>query len=151
MWACYADHMSIPRANPPLIALEMLGVPAQGQREAIDALLDGLPVNGWQKVTSALQVSDQQLAEAVSISVSTLTRRKREGRFTPEESERLLRLASLAAKASSVFTTPERIHLWFTTPNQQLGGDTPLNYAKTSIGADEVDRVLERILDGAPA
>ena len=132
-------------------AFEMLGVHAASQREAIAALMRGLPASGWQHVAAALRVSDQQLAEAVNISISTLTRRKREGRFTQEESERLLRLSGLAAKAGSVFTSPERVHSWFTSPNQQLGGETPLSYSRTSIGAAEVDRVLERILDGAPA
>src|SRR5690554_4627918 len=142
--------MDIARVGSEHAAFEMLGVPTSNQLEAIQALQRGLPASGWQRVIDALRVSDQQLAEAVNISVSTLTRRKREGRFTQEESERLLRLSGLAAKASTVFTSPERVHSWFTSPNQQLGGETPLAYSKTSIGAAEVDRVLERILDGAP-
>lgn len=132
-------------------AFKILGVTASSQRQAIQALKSGLPVSGWQHVTEALGVTDQQLAEAVTISISTLTRRKREGKFTQEESERLLRLASLAYKAATVFTTPGRVNQWFTTANQQLDGQTPLAYANTSIGAAEVDRVLESILDGAPA
>ncbi|SRR5690554_3250852 len=143
--------MDTPRAGSENAALRVLGVEASGQLEAIAALLQGFPASGWQRVTAALQISDQQLAEAVNISISTLTRRKREGRFTQEESERLLRLSGLAAKAGTVFTSPDRVHSWFTSPNQQLGGETPLAYSKTSIGAAEVDRVLERILDGAPA
>lgn len=143
--------MDVARTGTESTAFEILGVPATNQQEAIAALSAGLPLSSWHNVTAALQVSDQQLADAVSISVSTLTRRKREGRFTPEESERLLRLAGLAAKAAAVFTSPERVRAWFTAPNQQLDGETPLGYAKTSIGANEVDRVLERILDGAPA
>lgn len=132
-------------------AFELLGVYAPHQRQAIDALLAGLPTSGWQHVADALQLSDQQLAGAVGISISTLTRRKREGAFTPEESDRLFRLAALAAKAGTVFTSRQRAHAWFTAPNEQLGGETPLEYARTSVGAAEVDRVLERILDGAPA
>lgn len=137
----------LPESN----AFALLGVNAPQQRQAIDALLAGLPTTGWQRVAAALQLSDQQLASAVSISISTLTRRKKEGSFTPEESDRLLRLAGLAAKAGTVFTSHERVHSWFTSPNQQLGGETPLSYSRTSVGAAEVNRLLERILDGAPA
>lgn len=129
----------------------LLGVDVRRQRQAIDALLVGLPATSWQRVADELQLSDQQLAGAVSMSISTLTRRKNEGAFSPEESDRLLRIAGLAAKAASVFTSRERMHDWFVSPNQQLGGETPLGYARTSVGATEVDRVLERILDGAPA
>ncbi len=136
---------------PGAEALVLLGIDAPDQRSAIEQLLSGLPASAWQRVTRSLGVSDQQLADAVSISVSTLTRHKHEGRFTPEESDRLLRLAELAARAETVFTTPERLHVWFTTPNQQLDGQLPLSYARTSIGAGEVARVLERILDGSPA
>lgn len=143
--------MSTNLASSEALGLDLLGVTAPGQRQAIDALLNGLPAAGWQHLTEALQASDQQLAAVVGISISTLTRRKREGSFTPEESERLLRIAGLAAKAGTVFTSPERVRAWFTTPNHQLGGEAPLGYSRTSIGAAEVDRVLERILDGAPA
>lgn len=143
--------MSMARATTETLGLELLGVTTSEQRQAIDALLGGLPAVGWKHVTDALGVSDQQLAEVVGLSISTLTRRKREGSFTPEESERLLRVAGLAAKAESVFTSPERVRSWFATPNHQLTGETPLSYSRTSIGATEVDRVLERILDGAPA
>ena len=143
--------MDMQPGTSPAAAFEMLGVQAADQREAIAVLMRGLPASGWQHVTHALRVSEQQLAEAVNISISTLTRRTREGRFTQEESERLLRLSSLVAKAGAVFTSPERLHAWFTSPNQQLSGETPLSYSRTSIGAAEVDRVLERILDGAPA
>lgn len=131
--------------------LALLGVSAPDQRTAIDRLLDGLPASGWQRLATAVNLSDQQLADAVRISISTLTRRKKEGRFTPEESDRLLRLAELVARASEVFTSRERVHAWFTTPNQQLGGSAPLDYSRTSIGAAEVHRVLERVLDGSPA
>jgi putative toxin-antitoxin system antitoxin component (TIGR02293 family) len=143
--------METPVFQPEGEAFALLGVDAPGQRQAIDALLAGLPSTGWQRVAAALQLSDQQLANAVSISISTLTRRKKEGVFTPEESDRLLRLAALAAKAGTVFTSVERVHAWFTRPNQQLGGESPLAYSRTSVGAAEVYRLLERILDGAPA
>lgn len=143
--------MSTAQLPTEALGLELLGVTAPEQRQAIEALLNGLHASGWHRVTGALGVSDQQLAEVVGISVSTLTRRKREGSFTPEESERLLRIAGLAAKAETVFTSPARVRSWFATPNHQLAGETPLWYARTSIGAAEVDRVLERILDGAPA
>ena len=135
---------------PEASGLALLGVVAD-QEQAIEAVLDGLPASSWQRVTEALQLSDNQLAESVGISISTLTRRKRDGSFTPEEGDRLLRMAGLAAKAGTVFTSPERIRSWFTAPNHQLGGHSPLEYARTSIGAAEVDRVLDRILDGAPA
>lgn len=143
--------MSSVEVTAEALGLELLAVTAPEQRQAIDALLRGLPTEGWKHVTDALGVSDQQLTEVVGLSISTLTRRRREGSFTPEESERLLRVAGLAAKAESVFTSPERVRAWFATPNHQLTGHTPLSYSRTSIGAAEVHRVLERILDGAPA
>lgn len=143
--------MALAHANAHQAALELMGIDAPDQSAAIDWLLSGLPTSGWQRLASAVDLSDQQLADAVRISISTLTRRKREGRFTPEESDRLLRLAELVSKASEVFTSRERLHSWFTTPNQQLAGSVPLDYARTSIGAAEVNRVLERVLDGSPA
>src|SRR5690554_5403345 len=88
-----------------LAGLALMGVPVVDQRTAIKVLLDGLPASGWESVADILGVSDRQLARAVGVSISTLTRRKRDGRFTTEESDSLLRLATLASKASQVFTT----------------------------------------------
>lgn len=55
--------MSSVEVTAEALGLELLGVTAPEQRQAINALLRGLPTEGWKHVTDALGVSDQQLTE----------------------------------------------------------------------------------------
>lgn len=137
--------------DPALESLALFGLHPRDTQEGIRYLLDGLPAEGWDRLLERLGVGERRLAWVVRIPPTTLHRRKQSGRFTPEESERLWRLARLVAHAAQVFRTPEGVARWFSQPNRALGGATPLEYARTPLGAEEVERVLERILDGGPA
>jgi putative toxin-antitoxin system antitoxin component (TIGR02293 family) len=137
--------------DPALETLALFGLYPRDSQEGIRCLLEGLPTEGWDRLVERLGISEQQLARVVHIPPTTLYRRKQRGHFTPEESERLWRLARLVIHADQVFRTPEGVARWFSQPNRALGGATPLEYARTPLGAEEVERVLERILDGGPA
>lgn len=137
--------------DPTLEPLTVFGLNPASAEEGILQFKHGLPVAGWTALVETLGVAEKALAEAVQIPPSTLARRKKAGRFTPEESERLLRVARLVALARHVFQSEAGLARWFNKPNRALGGASPLEYASTPIGAEEVERVLERILDGGPA
>ncbi|WP_018467065.1 type II toxin-antitoxin system Xre/ParS family antitoxin [Calidithermus timidus] len=139
------------RTDPTLEPLAFFGLNPHSTDEGIRELKSGLPVEGWAALVHALDTTEKALAEVVQLPLTTLARRKKTGRFTPEESERLLRIARLVAQAQQVFRTEQGVARWFKKPNRALGGKTPLEYASTPIGAEEVERVLERLLDGGPA
>lgn len=139
------------RTDPTLESLTLFGLKARSAEEGIRQLKSGLPSKGWAALVSTLGTSEKDLAEVVQIPPTTLARRKKSGRFTLEESERLFRLARLVTQARAVFRSEEGVARWFKKPNRALGGKTPLEYASTPIGAEEVERVLDRILDGGPA
>lgn len=143
--------MSVIYSDPALEPLSLFGLEAHTAEEGIRQLEHGLPAEGWGALAAALGVSEKDLAEVVQIPLTTLARRKRSGSFTPEESERLYRLARLVSQARATFRTGGGVARWFSNPNRALGGKTPLEYASTPIGAEEVERVLDRILDGGPA
>lgn len=137
--------------DPTLEPLALFGLQIHNATEGIQQLKSGLPAEGWAALISTLGTNEKELAEAVQIPTTTLARRKKSGRFTVEESERLFRMARLVAQARRVFRSDEGVARWFNKPNRALGGVSPLEYASTPIGAEEVERVLERILDGGPA
>jgi putative toxin-antitoxin system antitoxin component (TIGR02293 family) len=137
--------------DPTLEPLALFGLKTRNAEEGIHQLKSGLPAKGWAMLITTLDTTDKDLAEAVQIPTTTLARRKKAGRFTAEESERLFRMARLVAQAQRVFRSREGVARWFKKPNRALGGASPLEYASTPIGAEEVERVLERILDGGPA
>jgi putative toxin-antitoxin system antitoxin component (TIGR02293 family) len=138
-------------SDPDLKPLALFGLQTRNAEEGIRLLKRGLPAQGWTVLVNSLGANEKDLAEVVQISTTTLARRKKAGRFTLEESERLLRIARLVAQAQRVFRSQQGLARWFNQPNRGLGGATPLEYASTPIGAEEVERVLERILDGSPA
>jgi putative toxin-antitoxin system antitoxin component (TIGR02293 family) len=65
-----------------------------------------------------------------------------------EESEKVLRIARLYDKALDVFEDEKSAEKWLKEAARGLGGDIPLEYAKTELGAQEVERLLIRIEHG---
>lgn len=108
----------------------------------------GFSAQTFDEVADDLNLADLRLARLIHIPKSTLTRRKREGRFSFEESERLFRIARLFSIARNVLGTKENAREWLHTPSRDFEGKTPLEFADTEIGAREVEAVLGRIADG---
>jgi putative toxin-antitoxin system antitoxin component (TIGR02293 family) len=73
----------------------------------------GLPISAFEKIQKELDVSADTLAATVNIATRTLARRKKEGRFHSDESERVLRIASLFDRALQVLHIQNRVQLWF--------------------------------------
>ena len=80
-----------------------------------------------------------------SSSKATLHRRKAGGRLGRAESDRVARFARLMGKAVEVMESEENARQWLTLPQIGLGGATPLDYARTEVGAREVEDLLGRI------
>ena len=74
-----------------------------------------------------------------------MERRKHTGHLSPDESERLYRLAKILAFAESVLGDKAKARHWLNSPNRALGNVTPLSLLETEAGADEVANVLGRI------
>ena len=75
----------------------------------------------------------------------TMARRKREGRLDPDESDRLLPLARIAAEAARILGDEEAAVGWLRDPNVALGGEMPMALLRTDIGARQVEQILGRI------
>ncbi len=70
-------------------------------------------------------------------------------RLAKEESERLLRLSSIFEKAVELFEGDVSGAVnWLTTPKRALEGQTPLQYARTEVGAREVENLIGRLEHG---
>ena len=111
----------------------------------IKAITVGLPVKELDALQEALDVPMEKLAPKVGISLATLHRRKVQGRLQPEESDRVLRFARLFGKAVSIFGKVDDAKQWLASPQFGLGGEVPLDYAQTEVGAREVENLLGRI------
>ena len=127
---------------------ESIGIKTNSVQDLILKLRRGLPVSTFDRLKANLAVPEKELASMVNIAHRTLTRRKREGRLKADESERVLRLAKLYERAVDVFEDKELAQKWFHMKVKGLGGETPLDYSDTELGAQEVDDLLTRIEHG---
>lgn len=108
----------------------------------------GLPFTSLERVMARFGLGRQQVSEVLHLPERTLARRKRERRLSPDESDRLVRLARVAAQAEETLGSAERAAAWLQRPNRALGGEPPLALLDTDLGAREVEAVLGRLEHG---
>lgn len=92
-----------------------------------------------------LGVAESDILAVSDISGRTFhLRQSRQEPLTVAESDRLLRIARVAAEAERVFGNPAKSRRWLTTEHRLLGA-TPLDLLGFDIGAREVEEELGRI------
>ena len=114
--------------------------------DLVRVLEHGLPVCELIDLQASLAVPVERLAPMLGISKATFHRRKGAGeKLGTAESDRVVRFARLLGKAIKVFDDEEDARQWLNSPQFGLGGAVPLDYARTEVGAREVENLLGRI------
>lgn len=124
------------------------GIRLQGTTVAkvIDRLAAGLPFSSVETLGRQMKLSVDDVGELTRIPQRTLARRKSQGVFTQEESERLYRLASVFERALGLFDGNRDAAIrWLQTPRKVFDGKSALEFAQSELGAREVEDVIERI------
>lgn len=111
----------------------------------IKAVRQGLSVKVFKTLAVNLEMSERQLAGVLKIPNRTFDRRMKEGVLSPEESDRVARVARILERAHEVFGNAEKARGWMNTRLAAFDGETPLERADTSLGATQVEDVLGRI------
>ena len=112
----------------------------------------GAPFSAAESLKRWLAVGDEVLAELLGVSQKTLSRaRASNARLSSVASDRLLRVARIAALAIEVIEDDERARGWLKRPQIGVGGRTPLSLLATDLGCTEVERLLLRIEHGVYA
>jgi putative toxin-antitoxin system antitoxin component (TIGR02293 family) len=132
---------------------ELLGFGAAARRpttplEWHELVQQGFRTNVLLNIQHTFETSSETLLDALSMSARTHTRRKRERRLAPEESDRVLRLVRVLAQAADVLGDRQAAVRWMLRPNRSLGGRTPLSMTKTDVGAEAAIDVLGRLEHG---
>jgi putative toxin-antitoxin system antitoxin component (TIGR02293 family) len=136
-------------AETELAYLRRLGVRSPSKLGLVKSVQAGLPYKTFERLQADLEIPASELAEVVRISFRTLTRRREAGRFQPDESDRILRIARLVEKAVHLFEGDRsQAKRWFTTPKSALSGDSPLQFSQTEVGAREVEALIDRLEHG---
>ena len=121
---------------------------ARHPHELIRRIQQGLRFRELETLQDDIDVPLDQLATKLSISRSTLQRRKSAGRLSPDESDKVIRFSRLLRQAAELFGDIDKARAWLKHPQYGLGGAVPLDYAETEIGAREVEDLLGRMKYG---
>jgi putative toxin-antitoxin system antitoxin component (TIGR02293 family) len=116
--------------------------------ESARLIREGLPAEAFEWIKAELGLTVGTLGDIVHISRRTASRRKKEGRLKPDESERVLRLIRIYQRAAEVLGTGEDAREWLQEENYALGEETPLQFADTEPGARRVRQLLGQIEHG---
>ncbi len=122
-----------------------LGADLTSEADFIALVRQGMPLPAFEAVRSKLQLTLGQIEQTLGISPRSLLRRKKGRRLSKTESELLLRLARVVARAEHVLGARDAALEWLATPNRALRGDKPFNLLDTELGAKRVLDLLGRI------
>ena len=135
---------------PSTQLLDILGIPGSTSSSlAIDRaeiVRQGLSIESFKRVANYYQLSDAQMSKVVGTSVRTIVRLQKEHKpLNPTWSDRLYRLARVAAQAQDVFESADTATSWLKRPNRGLNGHAPVELLDTDAGTEQVVELLDRI------
>jgi putative toxin-antitoxin system antitoxin component (TIGR02293 family) len=115
-----------------------------------EALIErGMPVRSMEALKDGLSITDGQLAQLLGISEKTLSRARAAGKaLDPVASDRLFRVARVAALAIQVLESERAALRWLKREQVGLGGRVPLAMLATDPGRDQVEKLLLRVEHG---
>jgi len=133
-----------PHAYVVLLGLDTFDAPA-----LMRTVQRGIAYRAFERLRRNTSLSVDRLIDLINLPRRTLTRRKADGRFRPDESDRLLRAARLFGKALQLFEGDRDAAVeWLTRAQPALGGGVPLDLARTELGVREVERLVGRLEHG---
>ena len=126
-----------------------LGLPAVSTAQKMRLLERGFPYQALLRFHRHSGLSIVTISRLIRIPQRTLMRRRASGRLGPEESERLLRMATVFDDATRLFAGDmDAARRWLNTPSKELDGQPPLEFARSEIGAREVQDFIGRLEHG---
>ncbi len=108
----------------------------------------GLRYESLVVLSNRYRIAPAEMVSILGVPPRTLARRKRQKRFRPDESDRLVRVGRVAALAEDTLGDAAKAARWLHEPNRALGNESPLRQLDTDLGAREVEDTLLRIAHG---
>lgn len=114
------------------------------------AIEKGIGYSIFEEIQQLIYLSEQKLADILSLSTKSLQRYKKDKdfRFKPIHSEKLIELAEVANFGLSVFDSKDQFNLWLDTPSFVLGNKKPSDLLTNSYGIKLVMQELNNIEHG---
>jgi putative toxin-antitoxin system antitoxin component (TIGR02293 family) len=122
----------------------MLGRRVRSVADLREAVESGLPVQSLDLVARHVTRSDTDAFRLMYRIVPKTTLHRRQ-RLNPEESQRLERLARMTALAEDVWEKDDLAHEFLTSAQPQLGGERPIDLARSDLGTRQVEDLLYKL------
>ena len=119
--------------------------PPKPPRKKEKAPPTGLEFREFETLRKQLDLSLDELSARLGLSRSTIEERKATGRLTTDETGKVVCYARLLGHAIHLFGGLNEARQWLKTPQRGLHGAVPLDYARTDIGAREVENLLAQL------
>lgn len=131
---------------------EILGLPSsiRSISDLEAAVATGLPKRSLEKLSARLYLDHKAAAAYKFKVVPQATWKRRVKKLSVEESERTERLARVLAQAEHVWDNRDQAREWMSEPHRELHNKTPLDSARTELGARRVEDLLDKIYYGLP-
>jgi putative toxin-antitoxin system antitoxin component (TIGR02293 family) len=127
-----------------------LGPAVRTLGELESAVSAGLPKRALERLSARLH-GDRKVASAYKFKVvPRATWKRRTKRLSVDESERTERLARVLAQAEYVWDDREQAREWMSKPHRELQSSSPLETARTELGARRVEDLLDKLFYGLP-
>jgi len=128
-----------------------LGAAIRTVHQLESAVSAGLPKRSLERLSARLY-EDRRVASAYKFKVvPQATWKRRSKRLSVEESERTERVARVLAAAEHVWDDRDQAREWMSKPHRELNGQSPIEAARTELGARRVEDLLDRLYFGLPA
>ncbi len=105
----------------------------------------GLAFGEFEALRRQLDLSLEELSARLGLTRAVVEQRKATGRLTTDESGKVVCFARLLGHAVHLFGGLEEARRWLKAPQRGLHGAVPLDYAKTEVGAREVENLLSHL------
>jgi putative toxin-antitoxin system antitoxin component (TIGR02293 family) len=126
-----------------------LGLIKSNHSDLVRVLRIGVSVGVFTKLAAEIGTSQAALGKVIGLPSSTLTRRRQARRLSPDESDRLYRVASVYRGALQLFEGDRAAaRRWLNEPAKALGGSSPVEYLDTEAGAEAVHDLILRLEHG---
>lgn len=109
---------------------------------------DGITKSYLTKLKEETSLDYDALAQALSVTRSTLINKKNDQKFSDHVSERIIAVAELYSFGYEVFEEKEKFNRWMFAPNQALSGAKPFELMDNQFGREEITNLIGRIAHG---
>ncbi|TDV88018.1 putative toxin-antitoxin system antitoxin component (TIGR02293 family) [Halomonas alkaliantarctica] len=124
----------------------------RNESERLKSIHEGHSPTLFLAVRDTFLLQDKQVEAVLGVSVSTLHRRRRDGKnLNAVASERLDRIAIVSHLAMQVFEDEPAATNWLSRSNEALGRMAPIMLCGTDIEAKQVRRLLHAMACGGAA